>query len=437
MSDQRQDLGIGYLYLQSIREGQKDFDIISNKFQDKKDSLVSNGEYCYDRYTLNGSSSNGIVVDEKNNQKDKIIWCINHYLGLNDHPLVKKKAIKAIKKYGTGSGTSAMSGGRSLLHSKLEDILCEFTHKESVTLFSTGYTANLGAISGLFQANDIIIADEEVHASIHDGIKLSPSKKVLFKHNSLEDLEKKLFHSQDSDGNVIVMLESAYSMSGDLAPLKEIVKLKEKYKFYIYLDEAHTFGIYGKNGKGYAFREGVLDQIDFFVSTLSKSCASIGGFIACKEKHSTLLQCRANSYIFQATIPPADVAASIAALKVIYKGEHLRKDLHQRNAYFRKELKKCGFNLGNSESPVIPIYIQDVATLNAFSKDMYTAGIFAVSVVYPAVPALKGRIRLILTSHSYIDIDKTILILKKLGNKHEVFAPAYIKLKKETFEMAG
>ena len=415
------DLGIGYVYIQQLKKGVTDLEAMATAFQTKRTEMENGAGYCYDRFTENGSSSEGVIIDEKGENQEKIIWCVNHYLGLNRHPKVIKAATEATRKYGTGCGTSAMSGGRNSLHFQIENRIAKLLNKEAVLLFPTGYSTNLGVISGIVQKDDVIISDEENHASIIDGIKLSKRKKLLFKHNDIRDLEEKLKTVQSKKGNVFVIVESAYSMSGDLSPLKEIVELKKKYNFYLYLDEAHSFGFYGKNGAGYAESLGLLDEIDFFVSTFSKSCASIGGFVALKEKFRTFLMCKSSPYIFQACFTPGNAATIIASLDIIEKEPQLAQSLHEKNKYMRKRLKEMGYNLGESESPVIPLFVPDFEILNQFEKEMFQKGIFAVVIAFPAVAPLDGRIRLILnTSHTYEQIDKTLSILKELGRKYGV-----------------
>lgn len=426
-----ENYGIGHLYIQLAKEGITDFDTVATKMQLLKNKMINNGSYTYDHYSASGSDAySKICSSHSNTQQDCIVWSVNHYLGLNRHKLVIEKTAEIIGKYGTGSGTSAMSGGRSALHKKLEDRLCKLLNKESVLLFPTGYTANLGAISGLIGKNDLVLFDEEIHASIRDGIKLRGRKKEMFKHNSIRDLEKRLIANQGKFENIFVVVEGAYSMSGDMSPIKEIVALKEKYKFYLYLDEAHTFGLYGEDGRGYAYEQGVIDKVDFLMSTFSKSTAAIGGFVAMKEKYRALLQWRANAYLFQACFSPATAATILAALDVIKNEKEIVEDLHYKNAYMRNKLKAIGFCLGDSKSPVIPIYIQDVEKLIKIGEELYNEGIFTVSVIYPVAPIDKGRVRFILNAHHTIkQIDRTVDVLAKLALKYDLVADSNLVAK--------
>lgn len=415
------EYGIGYTYIKELRKQHYNLEEFGKAFETHRDYLEQNISYCYDRFIEHSSSANGIVGNGIHPLKNSIVWCTNHYLGLNRNMEIIEDTKKALDLYGTGSGTSAVSGGRCMLHVDLENFLKAFLRKSEVVLFPTGYTTNLGMISTLVQKNDLIISDSENHASILDGIKLSGKNKVFFKHNSLEDLEMKLKQSEGKYQNRYVIIESAYSMSGDLAPLAEIVKLKKKYNFLLYLDEAHSFGFYGQNGRGLASQLNLLDDVDFFVSTFSKSCASIGGFCAFNKKYRTFITLRASSYLFQATFPPATAATILSALKLLSTENSYAESLHRKNKYFRSKLLELGFNLGDSQSPIIPLFIPDTEILTRFETEMFELGLFAVSVVYPAVKPSEGRIRFIVTdAHSFRDIDFTVSILKKLGKKYRI-----------------
>lgn len=413
--------GIGYTFLEEVKKGHDDLSKFGEAFELQRNVLEQTDSYCYDRFIEKSSFSTGNVGSSFDSLKERYVWCTNHYLGLNRHPEVIKATSKALEIYGTGSGTSAMSGGRCRLHKEIEDFLTSFLNKEDAVLFPTGYTTNLGLLSTIVQKNDIVISDAENHASIIDGIKLSGKPKLLFKHNDLEDLESKLINTKGKYNNTFVIIESAYSMSGDLAPLVEIVKLKKKYNFIIVLDEAHTFGFYGENGKGLASELGVLDDIDFITGTFSKSCASIGGFCVFNSKLRTFITCRASPYIFQATFPPMAAATILTSMKLFANNDEFATSLHQKNEYMRSRLIELGFDLGESQSPIIPIFITDIDVLTKFESEMYQRGVFAVSIVYPAVKPHEGRIRLILNnSHTYEEIDATIVILHELAIKYGI-----------------
>lgn len=417
--DVKSSMAIGYALRELADQGVTDLDLAADALQQLKDQQNREGVFPYDRFTAHGSATEATVLNEhETSSKQCILWCINHYLGLNRNPRVLEITRKILKAFGTGSGTSAVSGGMSSLHKKIETRIGEMLGKEKVLLFPTGYTANLGALSALPGKNDLVLFDHECHASIIDGCRLSGKKWLAFRHNDLANLETKLLEMRGRFENIMVVVESAYSMSGDLSPIREIVALKRKYGFFLYVDEAHTFGFYGDGGRGYCFEQGVLEDVDFFMSTLSKATASMGGFIATKRKFCTMLQCSSNPYLFQACITPADAAAVLACLDEIQEEPAHAATLHGNTAYFRNGLTGVGFDLGTSRSPIIPIYVRDNATLHEFGKDLYERGIFSVTVGFPAVKLNQGRLRFIVNaSHTREQIDRTLRALTEAGRK--------------------
>ena len=376
--------------------------------------------YSYDGYTQYGSATEARISDGRQ-ARDCVIWSINHYLGLNRHEKVIAAAQAALATYGTGCGTSAMSGGLSTLHKELEVRLARLLRKERVLLFPTGFTANGGALSGLAGKRDVIFSDAENHASIIDGCRSSRAQVLPFAHNDVADLERKLQQYRGEFENAFIVVESAYSMSGDLAPLRELVELKRRYDAMLYVDEAHTFGFYGPGGGGYCAELGVTDDVDFIMSTLSKATASIGGFLAADAKYCTMLTWNARSYLFQACFTPADAAAILAALDVIATEPERTARLHENNAYFRGRLRAEGFNLGHSQSPIVPVFIEDYEVLFKVTTELFAEGIFTVAVTFPAVGPKEGRLRFIVSAaHSRSAIDRTVDALCKVCKRHGV-----------------
>ncbi|MEA4926028.1 MAG: aminotransferase class I/II-fold pyridoxal phosphate-dependent enzyme [Syntrophomonadaceae bacterium] len=376
---------------------------------------------AHDRYLENGPASfMNVITEHSGTKKECILWCVNHYLSLNRNPNVIEKACAALHQYGTGCGTSAVSCGMSSLHKQIEKRVAEFVGKEDAVLFSTGFTANLGSISYIVSNKDLIIFDREAHSSIINGIRLSKAKWISFKHNNIEDLEKKLTKYKGSYENIFVVLESAYSMSGDLSPLKEIISLKKLYNFYLYIDEAHTFGFYGEKGQGYCHEQGVTDEVDFIMSTLSKATSSIGGFFAAKHKYCSLLRW-SDPYMFQACLTPADAAVILACLDEIENNPEMIRELHAKNKYMRDLLESKKFNLGHSKSPIIPIMIEDQHKLRMVVNELYETGIYSTPIVFPAVSTKEGRIRLILNyAHTKAQIDYTVDNLERICKKYEI-----------------
>jgi glycine C-acetyltransferase len=414
----------GTLLMKLKRDGVRDIETISHAMDELRKQQISAGVFGFDCFTDKGSHTHSnLSMINDGMSHECIIWSINHYLGLNRHPYVIEKAISAVRDFGTGCGTSAMSGGMNALHKQIENKLSQWLDAESIMLFPTGYTANVGLLAAICQAGDHVLIDDESHASIRDGIRLSSAKKwILFKHNSIEDLEDKLISAHTlGTGKIIVVVESAYSMSGDLCPLKQLVALKEKYPFYLIVDEAHTFGLYGQLGKGLCQQEAVLDKVDFLTSTFSKATASIGGFVATKSRYVSYLQWSANAYAFQACFSPADAGTILGAMEVIENDSKIVEKLHDNNRIMREKLLAIGFNLGNSVSPIIPIYIPNINKLMQVYFDLFKGGIFSVPIGYPMVKEKEGRIRFIVnTNHTEAQINTTTEVLRKLANKYDL-----------------
>lgn len=387
-----------------------DLKTVAAALEAQKQGQITAGMYTQDRYCVDGSDTTVVVRDPQTGESRRcVLWCVNHYTGLNRHPEVIRAAQDAVARFGTGSGTSGMSGGMSEVHKRLESELARRVNKSAALLFPTGYSANLGAISALARPGDLVLFDRECHASIIDGVKMSGAKWLPFRHNDVEDLRAKLRKRGTKYRDVFVVVESAYSMSGDLSPLKEIAELKRQHAFQLYVDEAHTFGFYGTDGGGYCRQLGISDDVDFIMSTLSKSTGSLGGFIACDPKYIPLLQWCANAYIFQACMSPADAAAALQSLELLKSPSAVVQKLHENNAYMREALAGLGIDLRRSESPVVPIYIDEPARLLEVNRQLFERGVFSVSVVYPAVKPTEGRIRLIVTArHSLDEIDHSV-----------------------------
>lgn len=394
------------------------------------------GFYSWEGYTEQGASAH-VKILGGSSPRDCIMWCQNSYLGLGRNERLIRASQQAVERFGTGAGTSAMSGGRCALHAALEQRLTRFLGKEKVILFPTGFTANQGTISALMGERDLILSDAGNHASIIDGCRASAAKLEVFEHNSPAALERALKSNANLYENVLVVIESAYSMSGNLAPLHEIVALRERYGFMLYVDEAHTFGFYGDAGRGYCHELGVSDQVDFLMGTFSKALASVGGFVALSEKYETMLSWMARPYLFQTMIPPPDIAVTLAALDEIEANPAHARKVHENNDYFRFRLRKEGFNLGTSQCPIVPIFIENLEALLKITNDLFEAGIYTVSVTYPAVGIEEGRLRFVCTAtHSHEQIDKTVDTLAILCRKHGVWQHDQIDNTVDTMQFA-
>ncbi|QUM88816.1 aminotransferase class I/II-fold pyridoxal phosphate-dependent enzyme [Moritella sp. 36] len=364
------------------------------------DKLIQKDLFSYNRYVEHGHAANSIVCDPDNNTKRECVsFVTNHYLGLNRHPEVIAASVRATKVYGTGTGTSAMAGGLIDSHHFLQNSLAEFVGKECAMLFTTGFTANFGFISALITKNDYVIFDKECHASLIEGILNTSAPFRSFKHNCLAKLEERLARATEKGfKNIFVIIESVYSLSGEEAPIEEICRLKQKYDFYLFVDEAHSFGIYGEYGQGLVHQKGCTNQVDFIMSTLSKTTASLGGFVACDKRYINYLRVISRPFMFQATLPPSSTSAAQKALEVLSTDNSYRLKLWKNNAYLRQALLEKGFNLGESTSPIIPVYVSDHEKLQDLCRELLNNGVFTTVIAYPAVGSTEGRLRFIVTS---------------------------------------
>ncbi len=347
----------------------------------------------------------------------------NDYLGLANHPALKAAAISAVKKYGVGSGASRLVCGSLPPHHELEEALADFKRTEAALAFSTGYAAAFGTITALMGSDDVIILDKLVHASIGEAARASGAKLRVFAHNDLVDLEKILRWSVNRTKNsklkiqnsfrVLIVTESLFSMDGDFAPLTEMVALKEKYGAFLMVDEAHATGIFGKNGRGFADKCGVAQQIEIQMGTLSKAFGVSGGYICGSRRLIDFLVNRSRSFIFSTAPIPAAASAATAAIKLVQseEGEKRRKVLQQRigELNFKLKIKSSKF------SPIIPLVIGDEGEAMNAGQCLFAQKIFVPAIRYPTVARKTARLRVTLTaSHTADDVKKLCESLSSL-----------------------
>jgi 8-amino-7-oxononanoate synthase len=340
----------------------------------------------------------------------------NNYLGLTNHPEVKKAAINAVNMYGTGCAGSRFLNGTLNIHLQLEEELAEFTGKEAALLYSTGFQVNQGVISTLVDRSGFVIIDRSDHASIIDGCRLTFGKTVKYDHNDLEALERVLKGLNSSNGLIVV--DGVFSMEGDIADLPGIVKLAKKYGCDVMVDDAHSLGVLGEGGRGTAAHFGIVDDVDLIMATFSKSLASIGGFVAGDEIVIDYLRHHSRALIFSASPPPASVASASAALRIMQREPERIEQLWNNTRHLWKGLKSINVDIGRSQTPIVPVHIGD--DLQAFKVccRLQEEGIFVNPVVSPAVPPGESLIRLsIMSTHTFEQIDRAVEAIDKVLNE--------------------
>jgi len=388
----------------------KSSDIFEKCFKfDKAKMLMSHNLYPFFRVIETAQDPEIIIKGRK-----MIMVGSNNYLGLTNHPKVKEAAIEAIKKYGTGCAGSRFLNGTLDIHVNLEEKLARFMGKEAALIFSTGFQVNLGVISALVGKDDVVIIDKMDHASIIDGCRLSFGEVKKFRHNDMTDLERILNEYEERDKLIVV--DGIFSMEGDIANLPEIVSLAKKYGARIMVDDAHSIGVLGKNGRGTAEHFGLENEVDLIMGTYSKSLASIGGFISGSADIIHYIKHIARSFIFSASPPPASVASVSAALDIIENEPERREKLWKNTRKMLQGFKELGFEVGPSQTPIIPIVVGE--DQNAFTMAMMIQeeGVFANVAVTPAVPAGRALIRTsYMATHTDEQLDRVLKAFEKVG----------------------
>jgi 8-amino-7-oxononanoate synthase len=338
----------------------------------------------------------------------------NNYLGLTTHPKVRQAAIEATERYGTSCTGSRLLNGTLELHLELERRLAEFIGTEAALVFSTGYQTNVGTISALVGRGDFVVTDKEDHASIVDGCRLAFGETRRFRHNDIEHMERVLAGLPEGAGRLVVV-DGVFSMSGDIAPLPEIVPLCKKYGARLMVDDAHSVGVLG-GGRGTAARFGITDQVDLTMGTFSKAFASLGGFIAGAEEVVHYVQHHARALIFSASIPPANAAAALAALEVMQEEPERIERVNQIGERMRVGLRQLGFRVGDTQTPIVPVIIGDDMRTFLTWKALYDAGVYTNPVVSPAVPPESSLLRTsYMATHTEEQLDRVLAIFKEVG----------------------
>jgi 8-amino-7-oxononanoate synthase len=378
---------------------------LHDKIAQFKDAAIikESGLYPYFRPIESGQDTE-VMIDGKR----VLMFGSNSYLGLTSHPKIKEASKKAIDKYGTGCAGSRFLNGTLDIHIELENKLAEYVGKEAAVLFSTGFQVNLGVLSCITGRNDYLILDEYDHASLIDGSRLSFSRVIKYAHNDMTDLARKLSILPEDSVKVIVV-DGVFSMEGDIVKLPEIVELADQYGANIMVDDAHSLGVIGHNGAGTSSHFGLTDKVDLIGGTFSKSLASLGGFVASDAVTIDYLKHRARSLMFSASMPPAAVASVIAALDIIEAEPQRIDKLWANTNYAMRLLLEEGFDLGPTESPILPIYVRDNDKTFMVTKHLQDSGIFVNPVVSPAVPSDSSLLRFsLMATHTFEQIEEAV-----------------------------
>jgi 8-amino-7-oxononanoate synthase len=371
--------------------------------------LIAVGLYPYFR-VIESAQDPEVVIDGKR----MIMVGSNNYLGLTNHPKVKEAALNAVKKYGSGCAGSRFLNGTLTIHVELEEKLARFIGKDSALVFSTGFQVNLGVISALVSKDDIVIIDKMDHASIIDGCRLSYGEVRKFRHNDMADLERIL--QQNNGRGKLIVVDGVFSMEGDIVDLPKVVELGKAYGARVMVDDAHGIGVLGTTGRGTAEHFGLVDEVDLIMGTYSKSLASIGGFIAGSEEVIHYIKHFARSLMFSASPPPASVAAVSAALDIIESEPERLESLWRNTRKMLKGLKDLGFQVGPSETPIIPILVGASETAFKMAMMLQDEGVFANVAVSPAVPEGKALIRTsYMATHTEEQLDRVLTALAGVG----------------------
>lgn len=374
--------------------------------------VKAKGVYPYFR-VIESEQDTEVVI----NGKKVLMFGSNSYLGLTNHPKIKEAAIAAMKKYGSGCAGSRFLNGTLDIHIELEKKLAEFVGKEDALVYSAGFNVNMGVVSLVTNRDDYLILDELDHASIMVGKQLSFSKVMKFKHNDMNALEKRLQQCEPNKVKLIVV-DGVFSMEGDVTNLPKIVELCKKYDASVYVDEAHSLGVFGKGGRGICDHFGLTKDVDIIMGTFSKSLASIGGFVAADNHIINYLRHNSRPYIFSASITPSATASALAALEIMQQEPERIDHLWEVTKLALKGFRELGFEIGKTETPIIPLFIRDNEKTFIFTKILFEEGIFVNPVVSPAVPSNDTLIRFsLMATHTKQQVEFAIETIGRVGKQ--------------------
>ncbi len=366
--------------------------------------------------TLQGEQRARAVFDGK----EVVNLSSNNYLGLTNHPKMREAAKKAIDQYGAGAGAVRPIAGTMTLHKQLEEKLARFKGVEATLVFSSGFTANQGAIQSLVGKGDAIYSEELNHGSIIDGCRLSGAEILKWPHRDTDALRRLCKESRQKYHRVLLVTDAVFSMDGDIAPLRELADVAEEFDLIFMVDDAHASGVLGRAGRGSADHFGLHGRVDVQMGTLSKALGAMGGYIAGSKTLIEFLIQKARPWLLSTAHPPAVVAAAIASVEILEspEGEQLVKKLWENANYFKRELQELGFNTGASETPITPVIVGSSHNAKQLAKRLFEEGVFAQEIVFPMVARDKARVRTIVTAmHSKEDLDFALNAFKKVGKE--------------------
>jgi len=364
--------------------------------------------------TLSSPQGARLVVDGK----EVLNFCSNNYLGLANHPALKKAAKDALDAYGAGPAAVRTIAGTMDIHKELEEKIARFKHAEAAITFQSGFTANLGTIQALAGKQDVIFSDELNHASIIDGCRLSGARVVRYRHCDPNHLEQVIKENEGSYQKAMIITDGVFSMDGDVAPLDQLQEIAAGYDILLAVDDAHGEGVLGKGGRGIVDHFNLHGKVDIEIGTFSKAFGVIGGMVAGKDIVIDWLRQRGRPFLFSSAMTPPDVAACSAAIDILESSEELVKKLWENGDYFQAGMREKGFDTGNSTTPITPVMLGEAPLAQAMSKELFENGIFATPIGYPTVPKGKARIRVMISAaHSKEDLDEGMRKFADAGKK--------------------
>lgn len=355
--------------------------------------------------------------------KEVINLASNNYLGLAGHPRLIEAAVEAARKYGAGSGAVRTIAGTMSIHLELERRIAAFKQAEACVVFQSGFAANAGTVAAVLTPEDHIISDELNHASIIDGCRLSKAKIHVFPHKDVSAAGRILGELDGQPGRKLLITDGVFSMDGDIAPLPALVEVAERHGAIMMIDDAHSSGVLGRNGRGTVDHFGLHGRVDIQVGTLSKAIGVLGGYVCGSRGLIEFLYHRARPFLFSTSHPPAVAASCLAAFDILESEPERIENLWNNTRYFKSALAAAGFHTGESETPITPIMVGEASTAHAFSNELFEEGVFATGIGYPTVPQGKARVRTIVTAaHTREQLDRALEILTRVARKMNILS---------------